>query len=121
MIYADRKPIKKTAYVMPHVTLPEGGMWATDARNAALSSMSEFGMPQKRDEYWRYTDPTALTSDTPPPASIFDADELALFDNVDRVKLFFVDGLVFFLFSEGDSSHGRTQHFGFFPGKKLPV
>ena len=92
MIYADRKPINKTAYVMPHVTLPEGGMWATDARNAALSSMSEFGMPQKRDEYWRYTDPTALTSDTPPPASIFDADELALFDNVDRVKLFFVDG-----------------------------
>ena len=74
MIYADRKPIKKTAYVMPNVTLPEGGAWVTEARKAALANMSEFGMPQKRDEYWKYTDPTKLTSEIPTPASKFNVD-----------------------------------------------
>ncbi|HAD27359.1 MAG TPA: Fe-S cluster assembly protein SufD, partial [Rhodobacteraceae bacterium] len=49
-------------------------------------------MPQKRDEYWKYTDPTKLTSDLPTPASQFNADESSLFDDIDRVKLFFVDG-----------------------------
>ncbi len=93
MMYADRKPIKKTAYVMPDVALPTGGKWITEARKSALASASEYGMPQKRDEYWKYTDPTTLTSDTPTPAAIFDADEISLFDNVDRVKLFFVDGI----------------------------
>ena len=92
MIYADRKPIKKTAYVMPNVTLPEGGAWVTEARKAALANMSEFGMPQKRDEYWKYTDPTKLTSELPTPASKFNVDESTLFDDIDCVKLFFVDG-----------------------------
>lgn len=93
MMYADRKPIKKTAYVMPEIALPTGGKWITEARKAALTSASEYGMPQKRDEYWKYTDPTTLTSDQPTPAAIFDADEVGLFDNVDRLKLFFVDGV----------------------------
>ena len=93
MMYADRKPIKKTAYVMPDVALPTGGKWITAARKAALNSASEYGMPQKRDEYWKYTDPTTLTSDQPTSAAIFDANEVGLFDNVDRVKLFFVDGV----------------------------
>ncbi|WGI23531.1 Fe-S cluster assembly protein SufD [Amylibacter sp. IMCC11727] len=92
-MYADRKPIKKTAYVMPEIALPTGGKWITEARKAALTSASEYGMPQKRDEYWKYTDPTTLTSDQPTPAAIFDADEVGLFDNVDRLKLFFVDGV----------------------------
>ena len=93
MIYANRKPIKKTAYVMPDVALPTGGAWITEARKAALASASEYGMPQKRDEYWKYTDPTTLTSDAPTPAAIFDNKEERLFDDVDRVKVFFVDGI----------------------------
>lgn len=93
MIYADRTPIKKTAYVMPDIALPTGGSWITEARSSALSRASEYGMPQKRDEYWKYTDPTTLTSSEPTPAAIFDADEAGLFDNVDRLKLFFVDGV----------------------------
>ena len=55
--------------------------------------MSEFGMPQKRDEYWKYTDPTKLTSELPTPASKFNVDESTLFDDIDCVKLFFVDGI----------------------------
>jgi Fe-S cluster assembly protein SufD len=35
--------------------------WATDARNAALSRVRAAGLPTRRDEYWKYTDPASLT------------------------------------------------------------
>ena len=52
------------------------------------------GLPGKRDEYWRYTDPTSLTTAAPQAAALFDAsDEAPHFDAIDRVKLVFVDGV----------------------------
>jgi Fe-S cluster assembly protein SufD len=52
------------------------------------------GLPTRRDEYWRYTDPSDLTAPDAPPAATFDAgDEAPLFDGIDRVRLVFVDGV----------------------------
>lgn len=73
------------------LTVP-GGMAA--ARTAAAARLAAMGLPGKRDEYWRYTDPASLTSVAPTPAALFDAgDEDSLFDGIDRVKLIFVDGI----------------------------
>ena len=75
------------------LTLPQGG-WSASARAEALTRLQAMGLPGKRDEYWRYTDPTSLTSVAPTPAALFDAgDEAPLFDAIDRVKLVFVDGV----------------------------
>ncbi len=63
------------------------------ARQSALERVARAGLPSKRDEYWKYTDPTTLTSAEPVQASLFDNDEAPLFDAVDRVKIVFVDGV----------------------------
>ncbi|MCK0166372.1 SufD family Fe-S cluster assembly protein [Jannaschia sp. S6380] len=47
------------------LTLPEGGGWLGDARRDALGRLQAVGLPGRRDEYWRYTDPTPLTAATP--------------------------------------------------------
>lgn len=63
------------------------------ARAAALARVTEQGLPLRRDEYWRYTDPSALVAAEAPRAAIFDPGaETPLFDQIDRVKLVFVDG-----------------------------
>ncbi len=75
------------------LSLPQGG-WAAAARSDALARLSAMGMPVKRDEYWRYTDPTSLTAPDAPRAAVFDdSDEAPVFDAIDRVKLIFVDGV----------------------------
>ncbi|MEM1131281.1 MAG: Fe-S cluster assembly protein SufD, partial [Pseudomonadota bacterium] len=44
---------------LPH---PDGEAgWARQARAAARTRLLEAGSPIRRDEYWKYTDPTALT------------------------------------------------------------
>ncbi len=63
------------------------------ARAAAAARLATAGLPGKRDEYWRYTDPASLTAIEAPKASLFDGDELPLFGNLDRLKLVFVDGV----------------------------
>ncbi|MGA0542821.1 Fe-S cluster assembly protein SufD [Neotabrizicola sp. VNH66] len=72
----------------------DGAGWLGAARSQALARLSAMGLPVKRDEYWRYTDPSALTSAEPAPAAVFDdSDEAPLFDGIDRLKLVFVDGI----------------------------
>jgi len=77
----------------------EGMSFAKDgclapARNAALARLTDMGLPSKRDEYWRYTDPTSLTATTAPKAALFDAgDESPVFDAIDRLRIVFVDGV----------------------------
>ena len=71
---------------------PDG--WLGAARRDALSRLGSMGMPVRRDEYWRYTDPTSLTQPQAPHAALFDAgDEVPLFDAIDRLKIVFVDGV----------------------------
>ncbi len=73
------------------LTLPAG---VAEARALALDRLQAMGLPGKRDEYWRYTDPSSLTGAEVVAAAVFDPkDEAPVFGAVDRVKLVFVDGV----------------------------
>ncbi|MFT7058042.1 MAG: Fe-S cluster assembly protein SufD, partial [Pseudorhodobacter sp.] len=73
--------------------LPQSG-WSTAARADALTRLSAMGLPSKRDEYWRYTDPTTLNAANPPAAAPFvDSDEAMIFDGIEKLRLVFVDGV----------------------------
>jgi Fe-S cluster assembly protein SufD len=73
--------------------LPQPG-WSTAARADALTRLSAMGLPSKRDEYWRYTDPTTLNAANPPAAAPFvDSDEAMIFDGIEKLRLVFVDGV----------------------------
>lgn len=74
--------------------LPAGKGWLATARTDALARLRAMGLPARRDEYWRYTDPASLNAAEPTAAVHFDAgDEAAPFDGMDRLKLVFVDGV----------------------------
>ncbi len=71
---------------------PQG--WLGVARSDALARLTAMGLPGKRDEYWRYTDPTGLNAVEATSVSLFDpGDEPAPFNGVDRLKIVFVDGV----------------------------
>lgn len=76
-------------------TLSAGGTgWLGTARRDAVARLAAMGLPGKRDEYWRYTDPASLTQAAPIPAALFDAgDEAPAFDGIEAIKLVFVDGI----------------------------
>ncbi|NBZ85976.1 SufB/SufD family protein [Stagnihabitans tardus] len=65
-----------------------------EARARALDRVGASGLPHRRDEYWRYTDPASLVAPQAPKAAVFDPrDEAPLFDAIDRLKITFVDGV----------------------------
>jgi len=74
-------------------TVPEGAAWGDAARKDALMRLRAMGLPTKRDEYWKYTDPSSLTAPDAPEAALFENDEGPLFADVDRVRIVFVDGV----------------------------
>ena len=51
------------------------------------------GLPGRRDEYWRFTDPATLNAPEAPAAAVFHEGQAALFDDVDRLRVVFVDGV----------------------------
>ena len=72
----------------------QGKGWLAAARADALARLTTMGLPARRDEYWRYTDPASLNAPEAPLAHRFDArDEAAPFDGMDRLKIVFVDGV----------------------------
>lgn len=75
------------------MALPVGGQWATEAREAALGRLRAMGLPERRDEYWKYTRPDTLTQAEAPSAAVFETGESPLFDSFDRIKVVFVDGV----------------------------
>ena len=78
---------------LDNLNLPTGGAWATEARCEALSRVRSMGLPHRRDEYWKFTDPALLVSVNPQAAAVFDNDEAPLYDDIDRLKVVFVDGV----------------------------
>ncbi|MBN2630866.1 MAG: SufD family Fe-S cluster assembly protein [Rhodobacteraceae bacterium] len=71
-----------------------GSGWLGAARRDAASRLAAMGLPTKRDEYWRYTDPGSLTRPDALHAAQFDTtDEAPAFDGIDRLRLVFVDGV----------------------------
>lgn len=64
--------------------------WMRTARRCAAARFSQQGLPQKRDEYWRFSDSRALSG----PLSIADIcpEPIGVFDDLDALRLVFVDG-----------------------------
>jgi len=76
------------------LVLPSGGAWARAARTGAHERLRAAGLPVRRDEYWKWTDPTPLTAEQAPPAAAFDpGDEAPAFDDIPAVRLVFTDGV----------------------------
>ena len=72
--------------------LPRGG-FTRAARAEALARLQAMGLPHRRDEYWKYTDPASLIAAEAPAAALFDSGEPPVFDTIDRLRLVFVDGV----------------------------
>ncbi len=75
------------------MTLPDGAPWAVAARKAALDRVMAQGLPHRRDEYWRYTDPAALVASDAVVAEVRPDEESPVFSHVDRLRIVFVDGV----------------------------
>lgn len=67
--------------------------WARAARAQSEGWLRERGAPVRRDEYWRYTDPTSLTVEPAPEAALLATDEVPVFQTRDTHRLVFVDGV----------------------------
>ena len=77
--------------------------WSDSARRDALARVQSMGLPQRRDEYWKYTRPDTLVQAEAAPAALRASDEVPLFDQIDRLKVVFVDGVF-----DADSSDDLT-------------
>lgn len=76
------------------LTSPEGGAWISAARKDALTRLTAMGLPGARDEYWLFTKPDTLNAPEAPRAEVFDhGGEIPVFNDVDRLKITFVDGV----------------------------
>lgn len=73
--------------------LPTGGFTAA-ARRDARARLDAMGLPGARDEYWRYTPPRAFNEPRPEALPIAGASpDKLLFDDLDRLRIVFVDGV----------------------------
>jgi Fe-S cluster assembly protein SufD len=69
------------------------GTWVQPLREDALARLRVMGLPQRRDEYWKYTRPDTLTQPEAPHAAVLDSDEAPMFGDVERLQIVFVDGV----------------------------
>jgi Fe-S cluster assembly protein SufD len=74
------------------LSTPDGPAWSMPARREAIARVRSMGLPQRRDEYWRFTRPDSLTSPDPQAAEAL-AHSTPLFDAINRLRLVFVDGV----------------------------
>jgi len=84
--------LSPTEAMIAGLAMPGKG-WSKAAREDALARLRVMGLPQRRDEYWKFTRPDTLTQPTPVPAAVLSSDETPLFDEMDRLKVVFVDGV----------------------------
>jgi Fe-S cluster assembly protein SufD len=85
--------IDATEARLPAVPLQGLSAWARAAHEDAAGRLRAVGLPGRRDEYWRFTDPTTLNDPEPAPAAVFADGEVPAFDGVDRLRVVFVDGV----------------------------
>ncbi|AZQ67740.1 Fe-S cluster assembly protein SufD [Silicimonas algicola] len=72
---------------------PGGGGWIRKARDEALARFRSMGLPERRDEYWRFTRPDELNAAAAPEAAILEAKETQVFGALDRLCIVFRDGV----------------------------
>ncbi|WP_299686588.1 Fe-S cluster assembly protein SufD [uncultured Tateyamaria sp.] len=75
------------------IAKPDAAAWSHSARDAAAKRVVDMQLPERRDEYWKYTRPDTLVQPDAPHAALFHNDEGPLFDEMDRLKVVFVDGV----------------------------
>lgn len=74
--------------------LPVSGAWAQSARADALARVRAAGLPGRRDEYWKYTDPALLIAPGAVAAELYgQSEEADVFADIDRLRIVFVDGV----------------------------
>ncbi|WP_411975081.1 Fe-S cluster assembly protein SufD [Sulfitobacter faviae] len=81
-----------TEAMIAALDMPQVG-WSHAAREDALARVRAMGLPQRRDEYWKFTRPDTLTQAEAQPAAIFDHGDAPLFDGTERLRIVFVDGV----------------------------
>ncbi|WP_409197313.1 SufD family Fe-S cluster assembly protein [Jannaschia sp. W003] len=59
------RKVEATEARLDGLALPEGGGWLRAAREDALARVRAVGLPDRRDEYWRYTDPAPFNAAAP--------------------------------------------------------
>jgi len=90
---AAQKKTDATEARLGALAIPSGAAWATKARADALARVRAMGLPDRRDEYWKFTRPDTLVQAGAPRAALFDAGEAPVFGGVERVCIVFVDGV----------------------------
>ena len=76
-------------------TPPTESNWANKARADALSWLNQNGLPNGREEYWKYTNPLSFNSSNPPVKNEIDPSyKKPIFDEINCVKIAFVDGIL---------------------------
>jgi len=76
-----------------HPAAPAASVWADAARASARDRLAAVGAPQRRDEYWSFTNPARLVSDQPMAAKPLAAQDTPVFGETDALLLTFVDGV----------------------------
>ncbi|MGV6839125.1 MAG: SufB/SufD family protein [Planktomarina sp.] len=81
-----------TDAMLQHFTKSGGMGWLDRARDAALDRVGAMGLPVRRDEYWKYTNPKGFTDLDPR----FDggAPDTGVFGDVEAITLHFADGVL---------------------------
>ena len=67
--------------------------WSQKSRESALSRLSNIGLPNHRDEYWKYTNPAELLTNDLHGLSVANHEEANVFAEVDALKIVFCDGI----------------------------
>jgi Fe-S cluster assembly protein SufD len=62
------------------------------ARASAAARLADMGLPGRRDEYWRWTNPAPLLAEAVPEAEAFRVDT-PIFSDLPKVRLVFTDGV----------------------------
>ncbi len=81
------------ALLARHSAPRKGSDWAEATRHAARERTLGMGAAGRRDEYWRYTNPTALNAAEAPDVEIMQLEEVPVFDGVEKLLVTFVDGV----------------------------
>lgn len=78
--------------LLAHRPFPtDEGAWAREAREAAAARLRAMGAPMRRDEYWKWTDPTDLTAPQAPAVPL-PAASAPLFDAANALVVTYEDG-----------------------------
>ena len=82
-----------TETLLSGLAMPAGAAWVTAARKNALAQVRALGLPGRRDEYWKYTNPATFNQAIAPKAAVFETEESQVFGEIDRLRVVFVDGV----------------------------